>query len=337
MPGREVTMRDVAALAGVATSTVSRVVSQPERISPRTRESVLKAMRELGYPGRRARGPGRTRSAAVAVLVPDIANPFFFDVIRGTQDRLTAAGYLQLLVNTEESAERETTSLALLSSTSVGAVLAAPRQSDEALATTAAAFPLVTVNRQVPGVSHVIIDSGSAVEQAVEHLASLGHRRLCYVQGPAVSWSNGERWRRCLRAASKLGLETVTLGPFAPKTTSGAAAADALLNTGATAAIAFNDLLAIGMLQRLAARGVGVPDEISLVGCDDIFGADFCSPPLTTLTAPVMEAGRQAVALLVEQVERAPGSAGRGVVVPVHLTIRGSTGPWTDGARGTNR
>jgi LacI family transcriptional regulator len=134
-----------------------------------------------------------------------------------------------------------------------------------------------------------------------------------------------------VRAGARLGLETVTLGPFAPKTTSGGAAADALLNTGATAAIAFNDLLAIGMLQRLAARGVVVPDQISLVGCDDIFGADFCSPPLTTLTAPVMQAGRQAIALLLEQAERSPRSAGRSVVLPVHLTIRGSTGAYAGG------
>jgi LacI family transcriptional regulator len=324
-------MRDVAALAGVATSTVSRVMSQPDRISPRTRETVLKAMRELGYPGAGQRAAGRSRSATVGVLVPDIANPFFFDVIRGTQDRLSAAGYMQVLVNTEESAEVEAAFLDLLATTAVGAILAAPRQSDAALAATAARFPLVTVNREVPGVSNVVIDSGSAVEQAVEHLASLGHRRLCYVQGPGVSWSNGERWRRCVRAAARLGLETVTLGPFAPKTTSGGAAADALLNTGATAAIAFNDLLAIGMLQRLAARGVVVPDQISLVGCDDIFGADFCSPPLTTLTAPVMDAGRQAIALLLEQAERTPRPAGRSVVLPVHLTIRGSTGAYVGG------
>jgi len=319
-------MREVAARAGVATSTVSRVVSQPERISAETREVVRRAMRELGYASPGARGAGRSRSASVGVLVPDITNPFYFDVIRGTQEGLKAAGYTQVLIDTEESADLEARSLDLLATTAVGAILAATRLDDRALQDAAARIPLVLLNRAVPGVSHVVIDTAPAVEQAVEHLASLGHRRICYVGGPSGSWSDGERWRGCQAAGARLRIEVVSRGPFAPTTTSGAAAADALLNTGASAAIAFNDLIAIGMLQRLAARGVDVPGDISLVGCDDIFGADFCNPPLTTLTAPVMQAGRRATALLLAQSEgnEAPGDQSR--TLPVHLTIRASTG-----------
>jgi len=109
---------------------------------------------------------------------------------------------------------------------------------------------------------------------------------------------------------------------------SGSAAADSLLNTGATAAIAFNDLLAIGMLTRLRERGVGVPEEVSIVGCDDIFGADFCHPPLTTLTAPIERAGRMAVSMLLSRLTEGSDAAARqSVVLPTHLTVRDSTGP----------
>lgn len=320
-------MSDVAARAGVATSTVSRVISQPDRISPRTRESVQRAIRELGYRATRPRAGIGAGPATVGVLVPDITNPYFFDIIRSTQDRLSDAGYLQVLVNTEESATVEAASLAMLASTSLGAILTASRQQDDVVTATAADLPLVTINRAVPGVSNVMIDTASAVEQALEHLVSLGHQRICYLKGPSVSWSNGERWRACVEAGRRLGVETISAGPFAPKTTSGGAAADAMLNTGATAGIAFNDLLAIGMLQRLAARGVAVPGEVSLVGCDDIFGSDFCNPPLTTLSAPVLEAGRQATALLLDRAERGTDAPSRSVLLPVHLTIRASTGP----------
>jgi LacI family transcriptional regulator len=116
------------------------------------------------------------------------------------------------------------------------------------------------------------------------------------------------------------------LGPFAPVRESGSAAADALVNSGATAAIAFNDLLAIGMLERLAERRVRVPEQLSIVGCDDIFGADFCSPPLTTIATPIEQAGRVAVTLLLGALESRAGGGRESVVLPTHLTVRSSTG-----------
>ena len=118
------------------------------------------------------------------------------------------------------------------------------------------------------------------------------------------------------------------MGPFPRGLPSGAPAADAVLNTRATACIVFNDLIAIGMLTRLRERGVRVPGDMSIVGCDDIFGADFCNPPLTTLTAPIERAGRVAVSMLLSRLDaRLPPPARRAVLLPTHLTIRQSTGP----------
>lgn len=128
-------------------------------------------------------------------------------------------------------------------------------------------------------------------------------------------------------SARRLGVQAGRTAAVAPKITSGAAAADALLNSGATAAIAFNDLLAIGMLVRLRERNVSVPGEVSIVGCDDTFGADFCNPPLTTLTGPIEEAGRVAVSMLLSRLSPlSPQAPRRSVLLPTHLTVRDSTG-----------
>lgn len=325
MSQQAVTMRDVAERAGVAVSTVSRVMSTPERISPATRRLVLDAARELGYRGTQ-RAPS-ARIGSVALVVPDITNPYYFEVIRGSQERLRDTRYTQLLVDTEESPQAEFSTLESLVGSCAGAVLAATRLADAQVAELAARLPLVTVNRQVEGVPSVMLDTPTAFGQAVDHLVSLGHRRLCYLAGPQGSSTSHRRWAAVASAAARLGVEVTQSGPFTPGLASGAAAADALLTAGATAGLAFNDLLAIGMLQRFAARGVRVPEDVSLTGCDDIFGADFCSPPLTTITAPTRRVGSEATAMLLALVAGAEPRLGRTVELPVHLTVRGSTGP----------
>lgn len=329
LPHKPATIHDVAALSGVAASTVSRALSTPARVNFRTRARIEAAAAQLKYvPNAQAKALSSGKTKAVAVLVADITNPFYFDIIRGTQLQLKAAGYTQLLVDTEESDEVEVNTIEQLLQTADGVILTASRLSDAALAEAAAKMPLVTINRDVPGVPSVVLDTPTATNQALDHLISLGHTRIAYLGGPTTSNSNIRRWAALSAAAEERGVSVVNLGPFAPRTHSGAAAADALVHSGATAGIAFNDLMAIGMLQRLAARGVKVPADISIVGCDDIFGADFCSPPLTTVTAPVEQAGRVAVTMLLSQIEPGLGTLPRShSVLPTHLTIRNSTGP----------
>jgi LacI family transcriptional regulator, repressor for deo operon, udp, cdd, tsx, nupC, and nupG len=340
VPERSVTIHDVAARAGVAASTVSRALNNPGRVNAATRERVQRIAAELNYvPSSQARALSSGRTRTVALLVPDITNPFYFDLIRGTQHQLKAAGYSQVLLDTEESATEEFESLERLRKTCDGAILTASRLSDEQIVAASRVHPLVTVNRNVHGVPSVLIDTPAAISQAVDHLVSLGHRRIVYVSGPPNSFSNRWRWRalneaiRSRRRADGPQVEAVRIGPFAPKTSSGAGAADALINTGATACIAYNDLLAIGMLRRFSDRGVSVPDDISIVGCDDIFGSDFCDPPLTTMTAPIEQAGRAATTMLLGLLNPlTPGQVNprggeRRVMLPTHLTIRSTTGP----------
>ena len=335
-PRRAPTMKDVAALCGLATSTVSRALSQPGRVNWVTRERVESAAMELGYiPGTQARDLASGRVGAVALVVPDITNPFFFELIRSTQHQLTAAGLTQLLVDTEEDEDLEANCLERLRTSAAGFILAASRLDDEQLIRAAGRGPIVTINRSTPGVPTVIIGTPQGVRQAVEHLFSLGHRDIAYVAGPPTSWSDGRRWTAMQESAETLGITVRRLGPYHPSKRFGAAAADATLNSRATACIAFNDLLAIGMLVRLKERGIAVPGELSVVGCDDIFGSDFCEPPLTTLTAPIERAGRVATDMLIGQI-RPSGAAPRSLVeLPTHLTIRGSTGVAPQGRKTT--
>jgi DNA-binding LacI/PurR family transcriptional regulator len=142
------------------------------------------------------------------------------------------------------------------------------------------------------------MDAAGGMRQAVDHLAALGHRKIAYLSGPRASWSNRER-RRGLRRAARQDLEIVELGPFAPRFDGGPHAADLAIAEGVTAIIAYNDLMALGVMSRLADRGVSVPTRMSVVGFDDIPMAGMATPPLTTVSMQNERAGRAAVDLLV--------------------------------------
>jgi DNA-binding LacI/PurR family transcriptional regulator len=183
-------------------------------------------------------------------------------------------------------------------------------------------FPVVLFNRRVEGLASLVTDSADGSRQVVEHLVALGHRSIAYLAGPSASWSDGERWRALSASAQDAGVAMVRCGPFPATLDGGPAAADIGLATGATALVAFNDLLAIGVLRRLVERGVAVPGRVSVVGFDDIFGADFCHPPLTTVAGPVDEAGRTLVDVLLADRTAVPA-----MTLPTHLRVRESTGP----------
>lgn len=320
------TIHDVALRCGVAASTVSRAFTHPARVNAATRERILATAAEMGYrPSPIARALPSGRTTTLALLVPDITNPFFFGIIRAAERQAAAAGYTLVLADTNESADAEAASVANLTRAVDGFVLTSSRLPAAALREAREQVPLVVVNRNVPGIPSVVIEATDGMRQVAEHLASLGHRHIVYVAGPRTSWSDGRRWKALQTTARRLGLAVSRVGPFAPTLEAGAPAADAALLEDATAIITFNDLLAIGVLRRLAARGIPVPDRISVVGCDDSFGSDFCHPPLTTLAAPVEDAGRAAVDLLLAALRTGPEPVERPVVLPSQLKIRDST------------
>ncbi len=327
---RPPTLTDVAAACGVATSTVSRALATPERVNIHTRTRIERAARELKYvPNSQARALVSGKTKTIAVILHDITNPFYFDIIRGTQHQSRSAGYTQVLLDTEDSARSELEMIHQLRQPFDGAILAASRLTDRQILELVGELPIVAINRQTRGVSSVFIDTPTGIVQALEHLISLGHSDICYAAGPDSSWPNARRWQALFRAGEQNGVTIRKIGPFSSQRTSdGAAAADAFLNTPSTACIAFNDLLAIGMLGRFQQRGVRIPEDLSMVGCDDIFGSDFCNPPLTTLTSPSEKAGRVAVSKLLTLIDGKKEQTRSGAtILPTHLTVRASTGP----------
>ncbi len=323
------TIYDVAAAAGVATSTVSRAFSSPTRVNAKTRERVLAVAAELGYqPNPHARALLSGRHHTVAMVVSDITNPHYFELIRGAEMRARASEYTLVLVNAEESPRIEYDQIQRLVSSVDGFVLAASRLPDENLRQIAAQRPVVLMSRELSGLASVVLDHEQGCRQIVEHLASLGHRELTYLAGPANSWMANTRWSALRTAADDLGLAARRIGPFTPKVSQGGAAADGALNAGSSAIVAHNDLLAIGVVQRLAQRSVRVPDDVSVVGFDDIFAATLCTPTLTTLGGAHADVGRSAVDILLGAVgpSRAQELPLPQVVLPTELVLRESTG-----------
>jgi DNA-binding LacI/PurR family transcriptional regulator len=324
----EPTIYDVAQAAGVAASTVSRAFNNPGRVSAPTRERVLSVASDLGYthrPHGRALVGGRHRT--IAMVLSDITNPHFFELIRGAEQRVKASGATLVIVNAEESERIEESQLRDLGPTVDGFVLASSRLRDESLLRLAERHRVVLLNREVAGLASVALDTTSGCRQILQHLASLGHRRLTYCAGPTGSWMGAARWAALSAGAEEHGLTAHRVGPYTPNVANGGAAADGALRTRSTAFVAHNDLLAIGIVRRLTQRGVQVPDDVSVVGFDDIFAAEHVHPSLTTLGGPGAHAGRLAVELLIEQFAGIATHEYEQIRLPTELVLRQSSGP----------
>ncbi|MCA5892242.1 LacI family transcriptional regulator [Isoptericola sp. NEAU-Y5] len=345
--------RDVAQLAGVSVSTVSRALARAGNVSAATQQRVAEAAARLGYqPDPTARGLRMGRTNAIGLVVPDLENPYFASVTKGVQARARAAGYALFVTDSEEDPATEPTLVAEFARRVDGIILASPRTDDETLRGMVHGAPTVLVSRDADGVPSVAVDDADGMTQVLGHLHALGHRRVGVAAGPGNSWSGLRRVAGLRRAAEQLdGVTLVELGSFPPYFSGGFAAADHAVAAEVTAVVAFNDLMALGILDRLRGRGVRVPDDMSVVGFDDVAVATLVSPALTTVHVPRAGLGRRAVDLLVaaieargsespelaspEQSSPEPGGAGQAPSraaaaarhrLGVEIVIRGSTG-----------
>ncbi|MBW9095657.1 LacI family DNA-binding transcriptional regulator [Microbacterium jejuense] len=318
------TIYDIAELAGVNPSTVSRALGKPGRISAATAQKVEDAAARLDFrvnPMARALQTGKTRM--LGLVVADITNPVVFDIVRGAELEAAAAGYTLVIAESQESGVNEAEAVERLLPSVDGLVLATTRMPANQIDELAARKSLVLINRAVDGVPSVLPDVESGVEQLVEHLAEHGHRSFVYLAGPDRSWISARRWAAILAAAERRGIAIVEVGPNAPTIEGGRTALRRVIASQATALIAYNDLMAIGFMQESAAQGIGVPDRISVAGFDDIFGSELIVPALTTVRADLVRAGRQAVAMTLSGDRDSAASAG---LLPTSLIVRGSTG-----------
>lgn len=325
-----VTIHDVARRAMVSVSTVSRAFTMPDLVRPATREQILRAADELGYrPNRAARGLITGKTGNLGIVVPDLQNPFFPSVVSGAQAQARLADYAVFLADSGEDPRLEAELIHAMTKQVDGVIVCSSRMDVNDLRRASESTTLVLLNRKNPGVPAVLMDSADGIRQAVEHLAALGHRRCAFLSGPRNSWSNKER-RRGLRTASRLyGVEVVELGPFAPVFEAGLQAADIALASSVTAIVAFNDLMALGVLNRLNDRKIRVPEQMSVVGFDDIAMAGMCTPQLTTVEMPTQQGGRAAVDLLLDQLAGGEGDSGAAQqrMVGTQLIVRASTAP----------
>lgn len=330
-PPRPPSIYDVAAAAGVATSTVSRALSKPGRVSFRTAEHVRRVAAELGYRSEPTERVLRSvRTGLLTMVVADITNPVFFGMIRGAERTASHAGYQLVLGETQESEERERQLVAALGPASDGLILTSSRLPDSAIRTLAKTTPLVVLNRLVDQVPSVVSDNVRAVERAVEHLVGAGHRSLSYLAGPEASWADGMRWRGLLEAGHELGLKVQRIGPNRPTMNGGRQAVEQWRRAPTTGVVAYIDLIAIGFIQAAGDAGYAVPRDVSVVGFDNIRESQLVSPRLTTIAAPMVSLGSAAVHHLL-RTARTPPPAEQTVVLPARLVVRDSTGPAAHG------
>jgi LacI family transcriptional regulator len=322
------TLADVARAAGVHKATASRALNPHTRgqVNAATASRVQAAARKLGYvPNSVARGLRTRRTAAVGVLVPDLANPLFPPIVRGIEDRLASDGYATLIASTDSDDDRERTQLAALEARQVeGFIVATARRSHPLFGDAAArGVPLVFVNRLVDGLAapSVTADDAVGVASAVAHLVELEHRRIGYLAGPQDMSPGSIRLAAFRQAVSGTVVECAAYTEAA-----GLAGGRRLLaeNPDVTGVLGGNDLIALGALEALAEAGLRCPADVSVIGFNDMPFADRIGPGLTTVRIPHHDMGVQAAELLMERI-REPAVVAKKLLLPVSLVVRGST------------
>lgn len=322
------TIYDVARVAGVSSSTVSRAFARPGRVSHDTAQKIFAAAIELGYRSKPMNGagqPGGTRTSMIALVIADIRNPVYAEMVRGAEAAAAEAGYTMLLAHTQESDRRERQALERAMPTVDGIVLSSSRMSDSAIRMMAKQKPTIVMNRSVADVASVVTDNARGIRRAAEHLGEHGHNTITYLAGPEASWADGMRWRSLREAALELELNVRRTAPAQPTVRGGEDVAAEWLQHRTSAVIAYNDQMAIGFIRALQQQGFSVPEDVSVVGFDNSYGADLITPALTTVAAPLYALGTTAVNNLLAFAAGAKSQSGQPVVLPTRLVVRNST------------
>jgi LacI family transcriptional regulator len=332
---QRLTIRQIADLAGVSIATVSRVLNGRNDVSDDTRDLVSRVIRENGYTASRsARGLSAGRTGLVGILVPLVFPAYFAAILAGAAEALSERDLQIVLSPTGHEHDREVSVLDRLHGVTDGALIILPEESSEELERLldsgyrfVVLDPLMPLNERIPSVSAA---HTSGADQAMRHLLDLGHRRIAQITGPR-GWLATEDRRRGYRAAlASAGiLPDVHFEVEAePEIGPGREAAGRLLDLAdpPTAIFAFNDNIAIGAVQAARARGLTVPDDLSIVGFDDVEHATIVTPALTTVRQPLAEMGRTAVSLLNRLLERQRFETLH-VELATRLVVRDSTAP----------
>jgi LacI family transcriptional regulator len=329
-----VRIKDVAEQAGVSTATVSHVINNTRFVTEPTRQRVLKAIENCNYyPNAHARSLASGRSHTVGLLVSDISNPFFPELVKSIEVAASERGYDIILASSNYDAARTSHYVRRMVGRRVAGVLLMTSEIDQNLIDE-------LIDLEVPAVfynlapaagriSNVIVDCEIGIKQALGHLVSLGHRRIAHIAGPHTTRAGSQRLDAFLHCVAEYLPESEPLiheGDF--RVEGGRHAASEMLSqdTPPTAVLAANDMMALGLMKEFRSAGLSIPGDISIIGFDDIAFAALSDPPLTTISLPRMELGRSVVDALMMTIER-PGESALEFHVETHLLTRGSTAP----------
>lgn len=327
-----VTVKDVARRARVSTATVSRVINETRYVSEELRARVYQAMEELDYrPNVIARSLRRKATQNIGMIVPDIAYPFLAEVAKGVEDVGFKLGYNTILCESNGNLEREAACIDLLRAKQVDGIVfvAAGESSSHVQTLIRQGMPVVVCDRDLPGVAvdTVIADNAGSGYQATEHLIRLGHRRIGCIAGPQGLCISNERvdgYQRALQEHSVPVHEDLIIhGDFRCRGGYEAMRELLALAEPPTAVFACNDLMAMGAICAASKRRLRIPQDIAIVGCDDISLASFTNPSLTTIAQPKHEMGAVAVEMLVRRIEDKDKPPTKRVL-PTELVVRDS-------------
>lgn len=324
------TLTDVARLAGVSPATVSRILNGTAKVSDDKRQAVLSAIEKMNYaPNQMAQALKKGRSMTIGIVVQDFASPFFDETLRGVDDGLAGTGYASVIVSGHWNEEEEVARIRMLLARKIdGIIVVAGRIGSDAILQCAAHCPIVATARTVTS-SRALgfkLDHEHGAWLAVSHLTGLGHRRIAFIAGPdnhedALARLAGYR-RALLEAGIAYDPDLVAAGDF--HEAAGMAAIDTLLSRGSqfTAIFAANDLSAFGARLGLYRKGIRVPEDVSLVGFDDLPASAYATPPLTTVRQPLYAMGRIAAASLLQLIN---GETASGHLPELELVVRETT------------
>jgi LacI family transcriptional regulator, repressor for deo operon, udp, cdd, tsx, nupC, and nupG len=307
-----VRISDVAKLANVSTATVSRVLSNSGNVKKETTEKVLEAIRKLNYqPNMLARQLRKLETKTILVVVPDITNTFFSKVLRGIEHVAIENDYEVLLGDTGNNIERESGYLNILRQRKAdGMIMLTARLEARELEEIASEFPVVLACEYLEGstIPTVSIDNISSARKATEYLIHLGHRRIGFISGPLNVILSRDRLKGFQQAMAQHGIPVESLlvqeGDFSFESGYNMMMKFLALDQPPTAVFASNDEMAIGAIKAIKSRGLRVPDDISVVGFDDIQFASIYEPALTTISQPMFEIGKKAMELLIKLINK---------------------------------
>lgn len=292
------TLTDVARHAGVSIATASRAFGEPDRLAPATLDRVLEAATELGY----ATSPSSaTATRTFAVILPDVANPVYGTLLKAIQGQAWHGRHRIVVFDADEDLRREREQIEQARKLD-GMLLCSPRLPDDDVLDLVGDTPCVVVNRKIEGVPCVVMDAEHGPAQAIEHLAALGHTHIAYASGPRGSWADVRRAETVARACERHGIRLTSLSHQAASIQGGRAAAAPAVASGATAVVAYNDLVALGLEAGMLELGRRCPADVSIVGIDDIDLAGAVTPALTTVRMPIDRSGTVAVDLLLQRI-----------------------------------